>query len=153
MELMRCRAGIVRWCWQRLSVRLPCSGPSFIGRWRATPTNAIALGKSGEPDKLSFREGLKFNPSYWYVVALCFTFYSGIFPFRTFAIDIFSSKILSQMGAAANSTAAFAAAQRTRRVLQQRSSLLRHDRHSPVRSAGRQDRQARHPYGRRARSS
>src|ERR1039458_675867 len=23
------------------------------------------LGKSGEPDKLSFREGLKFNPSYW----------------------------------------------------------------------------------------
>jgi MFS family permease len=69
------------------------------------------LGKSGEPDKLSFREGLKFNASYWYVVALCFTFYSGIFPFRTFAIDIFSSKILSQMGAAASSTAAFAAAQ------------------------------------------
>ena len=69
------------------------------------------LGKSGEPDKLSFAEGLKFNPSYWYVVALCFTFYSGIFPFRTFAIDIFSSKILSQMGATASSTAAFAAAQ------------------------------------------
>src|SRR6516162_5948334 len=36
------------------------------------------LGKSGEPDKLSFAEGLKFNASYWYVVALCFTFYSGI---------------------------------------------------------------------------
>src|SRR5208283_3912991 len=69
------------------------------------------LGKSGEPDKLSFREGLKFNPSYWYVVALCFTFYSGIFPFRTFAIDLFTSKFLSQMGAAASSTAAFAAAQ------------------------------------------
>src|SRR5271165_6171631 len=29
-----------------------------------------ALGKPGEPDKLSFREGLKFNPSYWYVVEL-----------------------------------------------------------------------------------
>jgi MFS family permease len=70
-----------------------------------------SLGKSGEPDKLSFTEGLKFNPSYWYVVALCFTFYSGIFPFRTFAIDLFTSKILSQMGAAANSTAAFASAQ------------------------------------------
>src|SRR5664279_3504651 len=69
------------------------------------------LGKSGEPDKLSFREGLKFNPSYWYVVALCFTFYSGIFPFRTFAIDLFTSKFLSQMGAAATSTAAFASAQ------------------------------------------
>src|SRR6516165_3319601 len=70
------------------------------------------LGKSGEPDKLSLREGLKFNPSYWYVVALCFTFYSGIFPFRTFAIDLFTSKYLSQMGeAAATSTAAFASAQ------------------------------------------
>ncbi len=69
------------------------------------------LGKSSEPDKLSFREGLKFNPSYWYVVALCFTFYSGIFPFRTFAIDLFTSKFLSQMGAAASSTAAFASAQ------------------------------------------
>ncbi len=70
-----------------------------------------SLGKSGEPDKLSFSEGLKFNPSYWYVVALCFTFYSGIFPFRTFAIDLFTSKILSQMHAAASSTAAFATAQ------------------------------------------
>src|SRR5271166_1203119 len=70
-----------------------------------------SLGKSGEPDKLSFREGLKFNPSYWYVVALCFTFYSGIFPFRTFAIDLFTSKYLSQMGASINSTAAFASAQ------------------------------------------
>ena len=70
------------------------------------------LGKSGEPDELSFAEGLKFNASYWYVVALCFTFYSGIFPFRTFAIDLFTSRILSQMGASVNSTAAFASAQR-----------------------------------------
>jgi MFS family permease len=70
-----------------------------------------ALGKSGEPDKLSFAEGLKFNRSYWYVAALCVTFYSGIFPFRTFAIDLFISKILSQMHDVANPTAAFAAAQ------------------------------------------
>jgi MFS family permease len=69
------------------------------------------LGKSGEPDKLSFAEGLKFNPSYWYVVALCFTFYSGIFPFRTFAIDLFTSKILAAQNATSAMTAAFAAAQ------------------------------------------
>ncbi|MGC2108615.1 MAG: MFS transporter [Candidatus Korobacteraceae bacterium] len=69
------------------------------------------LGKSGEPDKLSFREGLKFNPSYWYAVALCFTFYSGIFPFRTFAIDLFTSKTLARMGAAAAAPGAFAVAQ------------------------------------------
>jgi len=70
-----------------------------------------SLGKSGEPDKLSFAEGLKFNPSYWYVVALCFTFYSGIFPFRTFAIDLFTSKILAAHGATSAMTSAFAAAQ------------------------------------------
>ena len=70
-----------------------------------------SLGKSGEPDKLSFAEGLKFNPSYWYVVALCFTFYCGIFPFRTFAIDLFISKILAGIGAAASNFADFAAAQ------------------------------------------
>ena len=69
------------------------------------------LGKSGEPDKLSFAEGLKFNRSYWYVAAICVTFYSGIFPFRTFAIDLFTSKILSQMGASTNSIASFASAQ------------------------------------------
>jgi MFS family permease len=70
-----------------------------------------SLGKSGEPDKLSFVEGLKFNPSYWYVVALCFTFYSGIFPFRTFAIDVFTSKILASQGATTAMTSLFAAAQ------------------------------------------
>lgn len=69
------------------------------------------LGKSGEPDKLSFREGLKFNLSYWWAVALCFTFYAGIFPFRTFAVDLFLSKILAGMGAAASAPGAFAAAQ------------------------------------------
>lgn len=71
----------------------------------------FVLGKSGEPDKLSFVEGLKFNRSYWYVVALCFTFYSGIFPFRTFAIDLFTSKILASQGATSAMTSIFAAAQ------------------------------------------
>jgi MFS family permease len=69
------------------------------------------LGKAGEPDKFSFREGLKFSKSYWYVVALCFTFYSAIFPFRTFAIDLFTSKMLAGMGMAGNTPAAFALAQ------------------------------------------
>ncbi len=53
------------------------------------------LGKAGAIDKLEFKGILKFNPSYWYVVGLCFTFYSAIFPFRTFAIDFFTNKILS----------------------------------------------------------
>src|SRR5438477_1045393 len=61
------------------------------------------LGKRGEIDKLEFREIFRFNRSYWYVVVLCFTFYSAIFPFRTFAIDFFTNKILAGQGGAAAS--------------------------------------------------
>lgn len=75
------------------------------------------LGKAGSIDKLEFgqsfqihglpfrsavakvwtalKDFFRFNPSYWFVVGLCFTFYSAIFPFRTFAIDFFTNKILA----------------------------------------------------------
>lgn len=78
------------------------------------------LGQAGSIDKLEFgqvfrirgltlrqaiiqiwhglMEMLCFNPSYWFVVGLCFTFYSAIFPFRTFAIDFFTNKILAAHG-------------------------------------------------------
>jgi MFS family permease len=59
------------------------------------------LGKAGEVDKLEFRGIFRFNMSYWLVVGLCFTFYSAIFPFRTFAIDFFTNKILSAHGGVA----------------------------------------------------
>jgi MFS family permease len=56
------------------------------------------LGKAGDIDKLEFRGIFRFNVSYWLVVGLCFTFYSAIFPFRTFAIDFFTNKILAAHG-------------------------------------------------------
>ena len=56
------------------------------------------LGKAGEVDKLEMKGILRFDLSYWYVVGLCFTFYSAIFPFRTFAIDFFTNKILAVHG-------------------------------------------------------
>jgi MFS family permease len=56
------------------------------------------LGKAGATDKLEFRGIFRFDASYWLVVGLCFTFYSAIFPFRTFAIDFFTNKILSAHG-------------------------------------------------------
>lgn len=59
------------------------------------------LGKAGDVDKLEFKGIFSFNPSYWLVVGLCFTFYSAIFPFRTFAIDFFSNKLLAQAGGVA----------------------------------------------------
>lgn len=64
------------------------------------------LGKAGEVDKLELKSIFSFNPSYWLVVGLCFTFYSAIFPFRTFAIDFFSNKLLAAAGGLAASEAA-----------------------------------------------
>src|SRR5216684_710895 len=56
------------------------------------------LGQAGSIDKLEFRQIFRFNSSYWFVVGLCFTFYSAIFPFRTFAIDFFTNKVLAAHG-------------------------------------------------------
>lgn len=48
-----------------------------------------ALGMQGGTDKIVWADLLRFGPSYWFVVALCVTFYSGIFPFQTFAVKFF----------------------------------------------------------------
>ena len=40
-------------------------------------------------DKVVFKDLFQFGRSYWYVVALCIVFYSGIFPFQTFAVKFF----------------------------------------------------------------
>ncbi len=47
------------------------------------------LGQAGQTDKVKLSEAFRFGTSYWYVVALCITFYSAIFPFQTFAIKFF----------------------------------------------------------------
>jgi MFS family permease len=48
-----------------------------------------ALGREGAADKVMFRDIWNFGVSYWFIVALCITFYSGIFPFQTFAVKFF----------------------------------------------------------------
>ncbi|MCX6552710.1 MAG: MFS transporter [Acidobacteria bacterium] len=48
-----------------------------------------ALGDAGKTDKVVFRDLLGFGRSYWFIVLLCVTFYSGIFPFQTFAQKYF----------------------------------------------------------------
>jgi MFS family permease len=47
------------------------------------------LGSAGETDRLNVKELYRFNLSFWLIVGLCITFYSAIFPFRTFAIKFF----------------------------------------------------------------
>ncbi len=48
-----------------------------------------AVGMQGGTDKVVWGDLLKFGTSYWWVVALCITFYSAIFPFQTFAVKFF----------------------------------------------------------------
>ena len=48
-----------------------------------------SLGKESGTEKVVFRDIWKFGTSYWYIVALCVTFYSAIFPFQTFAVKFF----------------------------------------------------------------
>jgi len=49
---------------------------------------AYELGQAAT-DKVVFGDIFKFGRSYWYIVALCITFYSAIFPFQTFAVKFF----------------------------------------------------------------
>jgi MFS family permease len=50
------------------------------------------LPQSQGTDRFVWSHLLRFNRSYWYIVGLCVTFYSVIFPFRsTFAIEYFQN--------------------------------------------------------------
>ena len=40
-------------------------------------------------DKIVFKDIFRFSLSFWYIVLLCVTFYSAIFPFQTFAVKFF----------------------------------------------------------------
>ena len=50
----------------------------------------FALTEASRSDRIVWGDLLRFDRSYWYIVGLCVTFYSVIFPFRsTFAIKYF----------------------------------------------------------------
>jgi MFS family permease len=53
---------------------------------------ALALPKADAGDKIVFADIKKFTSSYWFVVLLCVTFYSAIFPFTALAPDFFHIK-------------------------------------------------------------
>src|SRR5207247_11273804 len=67
---------------------------SFLGaasygilEWRAEKSHKVG-GAKGTP-KIVLRDILKFGRSYWLLAALCFTFFSSMFPFQTFAVTFF----------------------------------------------------------------
>ncbi|UCG75700.1 MAG: MFS transporter [Gemmatimonadota bacterium] len=47
------------------------------------------LGEAGETEKVVLADLFRFPKAYMYVVLLCVTFYSAIFPFQTFAVKFF----------------------------------------------------------------
>lgn len=47
------------------------------------------IGEAAETEKVTFSDLFRFGRSYLYVVLLCVTFYSAIFPFQTFAVKFF----------------------------------------------------------------
>ncbi len=55
----------------------------------AKAENQYSLGEAEATEKMAWSDLFRFSPSYWYIVALCVTFYSAIFPFQTFAVKFF----------------------------------------------------------------
>jgi MFS family permease len=51
----------------------------------ANAQRRYALGVGGSSDRLVLADLWRFGRSYWWVVGLCVTFYSAMFPFRRFA--------------------------------------------------------------------
>jgi MFS family permease len=70
---------------------------SLIANWIYTLLDRHAepvlnLPQAGSGDKIRWADIRKFTASYWYLVAICVTFYSAIFPFTALATDFFHEK-------------------------------------------------------------
>ena len=98
------------------------------GALEGVASRRYGLGQAGETDKLVLSDLFRFSRSFWFVVALCVTFYSAIFPFRSFAIKFFmeSWEFTREVG----------------RPVQQRAAPRRDGRHPALRSPGGQGGQA-----------
>jgi MFS family permease len=86
------RAAYASWRWPFL-IALSLSAFCLIGAiiyWimEVRAERDFHLGEAST-DKVVFADLFKFGISYWYIVALCVTFYSAIFPFQTFAVKFF----------------------------------------------------------------
>ncbi len=64
-------------------------GPIIYWLMENRAEKAYHLGEVEETEKVVFSDLFRFPRSYVYVVLLCVTFYSAIFPFQTFAVKFF----------------------------------------------------------------
>lgn len=96
-----------------MALNAPSWGKSFYDNWQTPLLISVAAGvsavvciaiyfyfdlyaskkyelpKEGAQDKVELKELLKFGKSFWFITALCITFYSAMFPFQTFAVKFF----------------------------------------------------------------
>ena len=52
----------------------------------------LKLKNESVAEKINLKEIKEFKPTFWYITALCFTFYSAIFPFTALSTDFFVDK-------------------------------------------------------------
>jgi MFS family permease len=87
------KAAFENWQWPLLITiafgTLCVIGPIIYWTMESQAERRYSMGQAGKPDKISFAELFGMGKSYWFVVLLCVTFYSAIFPFQTFAIKFF----------------------------------------------------------------
>lgn len=60
----------------------------YIGLDRHAEKN-YKLREIPKQDKIIWKDIFSYSTSYWYIILLCVTFYSAIFPFQTFAVKYF----------------------------------------------------------------
>jgi MFS family permease len=86
------RAAYANWRWPFLiafGVSILCViGVTIYWLMEVHAEKVYSLG-AVSTDKVVFGDLFKFGVSYWFIVALCVTFYSAIFPFQTFAVKFF----------------------------------------------------------------
>jgi MFS family permease len=78
---------------------------SLIANWIYTLMDrhaepVLKLPQAGAGDKIRWSDIRKFTASYWYLVGICVTFYSAIFPFTALSTDFFHEKWGLPMAAA-----------------------------------------------------
>lgn len=64
-------------------------GALFYWMLESNAEKKYNLGEAEQTDKLDFKGMFTYSKSFWFIVILCVTFYSAIFPFRSFAIKFF----------------------------------------------------------------
>ncbi len=87
------RSAFESWQWPLLIAvafgTLCIIGPLFYWVLEDRAVREYRLGEASETDKVVFSDLFRFPRAYLYVVLLCVTFYSAIFPFQTFAVKFF----------------------------------------------------------------